>query len=84
MEKLKGKDLINVGIYSAIYFVIMMIVAMLGVVPVLYPTLVVFVPLIGGIPFMLFLTKVKKFGMIWIMSILMGILMVVCGMAIML
>lgn len=80
MEKLKGKDLINVGIYSAIYFVIMMIVAMLGVVPVLYPTLVVFVPLIGGIPFMLFLTKVKKFGMIWIMSILMGILMVVCGM----
>ena len=80
MEKLKGKDLINVGIYSAIYFVIMMIVAMLGVVPVLYPTLVVFVPLIGGIPFMLFLTKVKKFGMIWIMSILMGILMVVSGM----
>lgn len=30
MEKLNGKDLINVGIYSAIYFVIMMIVAMLG------------------------------------------------------
>lgn len=30
MEKLKGKDLINVGIYSAIYFVIMMIVAMVG------------------------------------------------------
>ena len=80
MEKLKGKDLINVGIYSAIYFVIMMIVAMLGVVPVLYPTLVVFVPIIGGIPFMLFLTKVKKFGMIWIMSILMGVLMIVCGM----
>lgn len=80
MEKLKGKDLINVGIYSAIYFVIMMIVAMLGVVPVLYPALVVFVPIIGGIPLMLFLTKVKKFGMIWIMSILMGVLMIVCGM----
>lgn len=80
MEKLKGKDLINVGIYSAIYFVIMMIVAMLGVIPVLYPMLVVFVPIFGGIPFMLFLTKVKKFGMIWIMSILMGILMIVCGM----
>lgn len=80
MEKLKGKDLISVGIYSAIYFVIMMLVAMLGVVPVLYPTLVIFVPIIGGIPFMLFLTKVKKFGMIWIMSVLMGILMIVCGM----
>ena len=80
MEKLKGKDLINVGIYSAISFVIMMIVAMLGVIPVLYPMLVIFVPIIGGIPFMLFLTKVKKFGMIWIMSILMGVLMIVCGM----
>lgn len=80
MEKLNGKDLINVGIYSAIYFVIMMIVAMLGVIPVLYPMLVVFVPIFGGIPFMLFLTKVQKFGMIWIMSILMGLLMIICGM----
>ena len=30
---------------------------------------------------MLFLTKVKKFGMIWIMSIIMGILMLLTGMA---
>ena len=29
---------------------------------------------------MLFLTKVEKFGMIWIMSILMGILMLISGM----
>jgi len=79
-EKLNGKDLINVGIYSAIYFVIVFAVAMLGMVPFLYPTLVVFCPLIGGIVYMLFLTKVKKFGMVWIMSILMGLLMLVCGM----
>lgn len=80
MSKLKGKDLINVGVYSAIYFVIMMLVSMLGVIPVLFPMLIVFIPILGGIPFMLFLTKVKKFGMIWIMSLLMGILMIVCGM----
>ncbi len=79
-EKLNGKDLINVGIYSAIYFVIVFAVAMLGMVPFLYPTSVVFCPLIGGIVYMLFLTKVKKFGMVWIMSILMGLLMLVCGM----
>ncbi len=81
-NKLTGKDLINVGIYSAIYFVIVFIIAMLGMVPVLYPMLVVFCPIIGGIPFMLFLTKVKKPGMIFIMSILMGALMLISGMGI--
>ena len=45
------------------------------------PLLSVLVPIFGGIPFMLFLTKVKKFGMIWIMSILMGILMLISGMS---
>ena len=81
-NKLTGKDLINVGIYSAIYFVIVFLIAMLGMVPILYPMLVVFCPIIGGIPFMLFLTKVKKPGMIFIMSILMGLLMLISGMGI--
>ena len=81
-NKLNGKDLLNVGIYSAIYFVIVFAIAMLGMVPILYPMLVVFCPLIGGIVFMLFLTRVKKFGMIWIMSVLMGLLMLVCGMGV--
>ena len=80
-NKLQGKDLINIGIYSAIYFVIVFAVAMLGYIPILMPMLCVFVPLFAGIPFMLFLTKVKKFGMIWIMSIIMGILMFLTGMA---
>lgn len=80
MVKLNGKDLINVGVYSGIYFVIVFLVSMLGLIPVLYPMLVVFVPILGGIPFMLFLSKVKKFGMIWIMSIVMGIMMILVGM----
>ena len=32
-KKLKGKDLINIGIYAAIYCVIMTAVAMLGFIP---------------------------------------------------
>ncbi len=80
-NKLQGKDLMNIGIYSAIYFVIVFAIAMLGYIPIMMPMLSVFVPLIAGIPFMLFLTKVKKFGMIWIMSIIMGILMILTGMA---
>lgn len=43
-------------------------VAMLGYIPVFIPILSVLVPLVGGIPFMLFLTKVKKFGMVFIMA----------------
>ena len=79
-EKLKGKDLINVGIFTAIYFVVVFAVAMLGYIPILMVLMCILVPILGGIPFMLFLTKVKRFGMIWIMSILMGLLMLLTGM----
>ena len=81
-KKLKGKDLINVGIFSAIYFVIVMALAMLGYIPILMPLLCVIGPIICGIPFMLFMTKVKKFGMILIMSLIMGIMMYFTGMGI--
>lgn len=80
-EKLKGKDLINVGIFSAIYMVVIFAIAMLGYIPIFMPLLTVIGPIIGGIPFMLFLTKVKKIGMVWIMSILMGIFMLLTGMS---
>ena len=78
---MKGKDFINIGIFSAIYFVIVFVVAMLGFIPVFLPLLAVIVPIIGGITFMLFLTRVKKFGMIWIMSVIMGLLMLLTGMS---
>lgn len=79
-NRLSGKDLIHVGIYSAIYFVIIMALAMLGYIPIMMPMLCVIGPIAGGIPFMLFLTKVKKFGMVLIMSIIMGIMMALTGM----
>ena len=79
-NKLKGRDLINIGIYTAIYFVIMLAVAMLGMIPVFLPLLSVIVPILDGIPFMLFLTKVKKPGMIFIMAMIMGIMMLLTGM----
>jgi energy-coupling factor transport system substrate-specific component len=78
--KLQAKDLITVGIFTAIMFVICMGVAMIGYIPIFIPLLTVIVPVVGGIPFMLFLTKVKKFGMVWIMSLLIGIIMGFGGM----
>lgn len=79
-NELQGKDLINVGIFTSIYFAIVFVVSMLGYIPILMPLLCVVVPIVGGVPFMLFLTKVKKFGMVLIMSLIMGILMLLTGM----
>ena len=79
-NRLNGKDLINIGIYTAIYFVIVIALAMTGLIPVLLLLLSSMIALIGGIPFMLFLTKVKKPGMIFIMSLILGILMLATGM----
>lgn len=79
-NRLKGKDLINIGVFSAIYFAIVMIIAMLGYIPIMMPLLCVIAPILCGIPFMLFMTKVKKFGMIWIMGAIMGIMMMLTGM----
>lgn len=73
-QKLQAKDLITVGIFSAIVIVVCMAVSMIGFIPIFIPLLSILVPLIGGIPFMLFLTKVKKFGMVTIMGILFGII----------
>lgn len=80
-KRINGKDLINVGIFTAIYCLASIGVFMLGFIPVFLPLYTVFIPLISGIVFMLFLTKVKKFGMILIMSILLGILMILTGMS---
>ena len=52
----------------------------IGFVPIFLPILGALWSLITGIPFMLFLTRVKKFGMVTIMGILSGLLMGLTGM----
>ncbi|UTR16545.1 MptD family putative ECF transporter S component [Salipaludibacillus sp. LMS25] len=81
-NKLTNKDLVTVGIYTAIYVVSMMVVGFLGFIPVFIPLMTILVPILGGIPFMLFLSKTKKFGMITLFSTINGIVMFVAGMGI--
>lgn len=59
-DSLKTKDLIHVGVYTAIYIVVFFTVGMINAIPFLYPLLFILVPFITGIPFMLFLTKVAE------------------------
>lgn len=80
-KKLTAKDFITVGIFTAILFVVEFACGMLGYIhPYIVASYVVMIPLVGSIPMMLFYTKVKKLGMISIMSVLMAIIMFVTGM----
>ena len=80
-NRLKAKDFITVGIFTAIILVVEFACGMLGYIhPFIVASYVIMIPLVGAIPMMLFYTKVQKFGMITIMSILIAIIMFVTGM----
>lgn len=80
-NKLQAKDLINIGLFTVLYFIIGCCVAIpIGFVPIFLPILGALWTLITGIPFMLFATRVKKFGMVTIMAVLSGLLMGLTGM----
>ena len=79
-KKLNAKDFINIGIFTVIYFVMFFITGMLGYIPIFAVIIPLVLGILGGIPFMLFLTRVKKFGMVTIMGILSGLLMGLTGM----
>jgi len=80
-QKLKAKDFITVGIFTAILFVVEFACGMLGYIhPFIVAAYVIIIPLVGAIPMMLFYTKIEKFGMLTIMSVLLAIIMFVTGM----
>lgn len=78
-ERLNVKDLITVGIFSVIIIVLIFIFGMLGYVPILMLMLPIIAALICGIPYMLFLTRVNKFGMVTLMGLILGIVMFLSG-----
>jgi len=69
-NKIKGKDLITVGIYTALYIAVIFLVGMFNAIPILYPVIMFLCPLIAGIPMMLYYTKIDKFGMLTISGII--------------
>ncbi|MDR1901692.1 MAG: MptD family putative ECF transporter S component [Treponema sp.] len=76
-NKLQAKDLINVGIFTVIYIVIFYACMMLGYIPIFIVLLPVVCSVVCGIPFMLYLTRVKKFGMVTLTGLICGLLMMV-------
>lgn len=78
-KKIGVKELINTGIYTVIYLVLFIVAGMLGFVPIFSFIFPIIVAIMGGIPFVLFLTKAKAFGMITIMGTLLGLIVFAMG-----
>lgn len=79
-KKLKGKDLITIGIFSAIYFVINFIFMLCGGIhPVMWMLMPGFIAVFAGIPFMLMAAKVQKTGAVFLMGFITGLIYFATG-----
>lgn len=79
-NKLQIKDLVTIGIFSAIYFVVNLIVMVCGgISPIIWIFMPAIIGLLCGVIFMLMTAKVKKFGAILIMSIITALIYFATG-----
>lgn len=79
-KRLKGKDLITIGIFSAIYFVINFIFMLCGGIhPIMWMLMPGFIAVFAGIPFMLMVAKVQKTGAVFLMGFITGLIYFATG-----
>lgn len=78
-NKLTAKDLINVGVYTAIYFVVQFILGMTGFIPIMMIVMPPVLAFVGSIILMLYFSKVKRFGMVTISGILIALIVFLTG-----
>lgn len=81
-KKIQLKDLISIGVYTAIYFIICALAAGLTVLIIpgySYAFIPVITSLLAGTIYMLMVAKVPKFGAISIMGSIMGIFFLIVG-----
>lgn len=77
---LKGRDLITIGIFSALYFVINFAFMLLsGLHPLMWILMPGFIALFSGIPFMLMCAKVQKPGAVLLMGAITALIYFVTG-----
>lgn len=77
---MSGKDVITVGIFSAIYFVINFVFMLLGGLhPLLWILMPGFIALFTGIPYLMMCAKVQKVGSVLLMGLITGLIYYVTG-----
>ena len=70
MKKITSKDLINIGVFSAIYIVVNVIISGFVITPILQFVMMPAMALLCGPIYMLYIAKVGKFGAILITGLL--------------
>ena len=78
-EKFEVKELINVGVFTALYFAVVFVTCFIGMVPICMVLIPLIIPIVAGIPLMLFFSKIKRFGMFTISGVLFGLIMFLLG-----
>lgn len=79
MEKLRIKDLVTIGVFTVIYFVVMFISGVVGVIPILYLANPAIVGITTGIVMMLFMAKIQKPLAVSILGIISALIVLAMG-----
>ena len=79
IEKLKIKDLVTIGVFTVIYFVLMFLSGMIGMVPILYLAYPAVAGIITGIVIMLFMAKVQKPWGLFIIGLICSFIVIAMG-----
>lgn len=79
MKRFEIRDLVNAGVFSLLTVMATWCGGMIGFIPVLMPLVPFACGLVSGPVFMLYSTKINKFGMIFIMGIIFGLVFSMSG-----
>lgn len=78
-NKLEIKDLVTIGVFTVIYFVLMFLGGMIGMVPILYLAYPAVAGIITGVVVMLFMAKVQKPWALFILGSICGLIVFAMG-----
>ena len=79
-EKLTGKELITTGIFTAVYLVIYIVISIaMGMVPIASMFMNFVSSAVLGIPMMIYMNKINKFGMLTLTYLIGGLAMILFG-----
>lgn len=65
-KKLDVRDLVNAGLFSILIFIVLLVGGVIGFIPTLIPAMPFFQGIVAGPVYMLYSTKIKKTGMVFI------------------
>ena len=78
-KKINVKDMINVGIFAVILAAIKVVSGFMGVIPIVCVILPAITAIISGPAYALFFSKVNKFGLITILTTVLGLIYCIIG-----